>query len=155
MCPNAFQHINARFCCSRKERTKERKQLHTKRTASAAPYKPKKIPVARTVSKSTRHMIYAFFRSFPPRNLIEVLLFRVSLRERSRHRIGLISIKTLTKTYTKNKHHVNRTTAIRSLIRRQHPVVDHGRRVTGFVHRRGEHRDPNRTFFLSYYYIIL
>jgi len=91
MCPNVFQHINARFCCSRKEITKERKRLNAKRTASAAPYKPKKIPVARTVSKSTRHMIYAFFRSFPPRNLIEVLLFRVSLRERSRHRIGRIS----------------------------------------------------------------
>ena len=55
-CFKRIPNINA-LLCSRKERTKERKQLNAKLTASAAPYKPKKIPVARTVSKSTRHMI--------------------------------------------------------------------------------------------------
>ena len=54
----------------KRKNTKERKHnsLHAKLTASAAPYKPKKIPVARTVSKSTRHMIYmmSLLRSFSP-----------------------------------------------------------------------------------------
>jgi hypothetical protein len=47
----------------------------------------------------------------------------------------------------KKTQHVHRT-AIQPPLRRQHPVVDHGRRVAGFIHRCGEHRDPNRTFYL-------
>ena len=49
-----------------------------------------------------------------------------------------------------NKHkkqHVHRT-AIQPTLRRKHPVVDYGRRVAGFIHRCGEHRDPHRALFI-------
>jgi hypothetical protein len=53
----------------------------------------------------------------------------------------------------KKTQHVHRT-AIQPPLRRQHPVVDHGRRVAGFIHRRGEHRDPNRTFFFLFSFFL-
>jgi len=53
----------------------------------------------------------------------------------------------------KKTQHVHRT-AIQPPVRRKHPVVDHGRRVAGFIHRCGEHRDPNRTFYLLLFFSL-
>ena len=91
-CFKRIPNINARFCCVRekKEQKKENTTLNAKLTASAAPYKPKKIPVARTVSKSTRHMMIYMrvFCALSPRkeSLKNYLGFpNLIAKERSRH----------------------------------------------------------------------
>ena len=104
-------------------------------------------PVSKSREKKTsakKKMFRVYRNAQKTLNVTRHSFFSISSRQSNRRSPLFFFIG---KKKHKKTQHVHRT-AIQPPVRRKHPVVDHGRRVAGFIHRCGEHRDPNRTFYL-------
>ena len=110
-------------------------------------------PVSKSREKKTsakKKMFRVYRNAQKTLNVTRHSFFSISSRQSNRRSPLFFFIG---KKKHKKTQHVHRT-AIQPPVRRKHPVVDHGRRVAGFIHRCGEHRDPNRTFYLLLFFSL-